>query len=517
MSKMYLSSAAVSAAYFGGQNVLSDPYMFAAPRALWPVQGFAASAGSVYEVSVLYYRSPPYAITSPRFLLTNTLATMNTNAEAALGNAVIWNGISVELGTTFNGNGTVNTRGTCYPVTIGGLASDYTLADNSWIWTDENSITIPANTIFGVVCATQVASGEKRPCSQFRTAQSLGDGKRQSATALASYLSSGTITASDGTIYTQPAFIVAKGWQAAGQPPVPIIIGDSISVTGNDATYLDQADGVWQYGPKGLWDNASSTRYAYGHLGISGIGATHFNAGTFVKRKAALLDINATGPFSCVLSELGLNDGPASIKTSCNTLWAYLKSIFPTKKLIQTTITPKPTLTTANIGYTTVANQVSSYGSGAGSWADFHDYLLARGAYSVLPANLDAVVNVRPAFESATDSGKYNCTGWNTTLAANYTASSTTCSLVAAPTVGMALMGAVGDVGGTLKTLGIVRAVSGSGPYTVTLYGPTAGGLTAPSAIWEVDCDLAGVHPFTSANNRARDVVIAAKNANVFV
>ena len=450
--------------------------------------------------------------------MTTVLATQNTNAETALGNALVINGISVELGTTFAGNGTVSARGTCYPVTIGGQSSDYVLADNSYVWTDENSITIPANTIYGVVVATQTQNvGDKRPYGQFRSVASLGDGKRQAATSLSSYLSSGIITSLDAAIYTQPAMIVAKGWKSAGKPPVPLIIGDSISVTGADATWADQSDGVYQYPAKGLWDSASSTRFAYGHLGISGITAGQFTAANFVARKAAMLAVNGTGPFSCVFSELGKNDGASTVKANAQALWAYLKSIFPTKKLIQTTISPQPNLTTANIGFTTVANQVSQYGSGAGSWSDFHDYLLGRGSYSGLPTNVDAVINVRPAFESSTDSGTWVCTGWNTTLAADYVASATTCSLNAAPTVGMALMGGVGAVGGTLKFLGVVRAVSGTGPYTVTLYGATAGALTAPSAIWEVDCDSAGLHPYSRAHNRARDVVIAAKNSGVFI
>lgn len=463
----------------------AGPFMFASNRMGYSGQRTAATASTQYQVDFTTFDSAPYDQICPKFLFQGFYCDNQTTFEHSLGNDVLHQGVVLEI------------AGTRYPLTVGGSAS-FTVTDGSWVWTDDNSIVIPANTKFRVGVATYVPTGAYR-LTPFRTNATDGDGFKAGSADVSSYLTSGTLSATPNTWQSGPVLMLAKGWQAAGQPPVPLLIGDSILKGGNDDNYWNENPRITGDIARAINDNSSSTRYAYANLGVPGV--AYFGQSLFAKRFQILSD--AGWPFTSIVSEMGINNSNATTAISGWPAWGAFLKTMGNKPIIQTTMLPKVTLGAANLETTTLANQTVN------SFESFNNWVRAKS-----DPNMDGFIDRGGIVESAAGSGLWAVPGFSTTLAAAYTAGQLQVTLTASPPIGCSL---VLDPGlSTYKHLGIVTAVSGTGPYVATIAknasSSFASGVTATACL-----SNDGLHPTTTATLMLVPATIAAKNAGVIV
>jgi len=466
----------------------ADPYMFAAHRQGSFGSPVASDAGRVYCCDAVTYYSPGYAVHSPRLAFAAVYADKNTTIEHALGNDLPFQGVSIEI------------AGVRTPLTVDGAPS-WTVANGRYVWTDANSLVIPANTTFRIITATNVAAGLLRN-SPMRVNPTMAlDGVRQGATDQSAYLRGvGTFLATTGTTCMAPQMIVAQGWAAAGKPPVPLIIGDSIAAGNNDTQYGVPANGVWGYLARGLTDNGSSTRLPYCNLAIHGVSYSAVAAGTFAIRKQMMAEVGY--PFTTIISAMGTNaGGAASAIAGWPPFGAFLKTM-GNKPIIQTTMLAKSTAKVANLGWTTLDNQVRI------DFAAYNQWIRAKS-----DVNLDHYIDMVGQFESAHDSGLWAVPSFSTLLAADFVSGAKVLSLTAAPPVHATLVLAAGTT--NYKNFGVVESVTGAGPYTVQLRNYVTGtAYLAGTSCQEVNT-TDGVHPLTRNSETGMAPIIAAKNSGV--
>lgn len=468
-----------------GNSLSLGPFMFASNRMGYSSQLTAATTNTQYHVDFITIDSPPYDIICPKFLFQGFYCDNQTTFEHNLGNDVLHQGVVLELG------------GTRHQLTVGGNTS-FTVTDGSWNWTDDNSIIIPANSTYRVGVATYVPVGAYRLTS-YRCNATDGDGFKAASTDVSSYLTSGTLSTTTNTWQSGPVLMVAKGWQAAGMPPVPLLIGDSILKGGNDDNYWNENPRIVGDIARAINDNASSTRYAYANLGVPGV--NYFGQSLFAKRFQILSD--AGWPFTSIVSEMGINNSNATTAISGWPAWGAFLKTMGNKPVIQTTMLPKVTLGAANLETTTLANQTVN------SFESFNNWIRAKS-----DPNINGYIDRGGIVESSPGSGLWAVPGFTTTLVAAYTAGQLQVTLTDSPPIGCSLV--LGPGLATYKHLGIVTSVTGTGPYVATIAKNAstsfASGATATACL-----SNDGLHPTTTATLMLVPATITAKNSGVIV
>lgn len=466
-----------------GPSLSDGPFMFAANRQGSSGQRTATTASTQYQTHFTTFDSPPYDIVCPKLLFQGFYCDNQTTFEHNLGNDVLHQGVVIEV------------NGVRQFISAGG-SQEFTVADGGWTWTDDNDIVIPANSRVKVGVAVYVPTGGYI-LTPYRCNATDGDGFKTGSTDVSSYLTSGTLSTTANTWQAGPILILAKGWKAAGEPPVVLLMGDSIGRGGNDDNYWVETPRVVGDIARALDDNTSSVRYAYANLCVPGV--AYFGASLFTKRFQILSDVG--WPFTSIISEMGINASNGAGAINGWPAWGAFLKTMGGKPVIQTTLLPKVTLGSANLETTTLENQT------ANSFEAFNDWVRALSNSA-----MDGYIDRGGIVESVPGSGLWAVPGFSTTLAAAYTAGQLQITLTDAPPINSSL---VLDPGlSTYKHLGIVKSVTGAGPYVATIAKNAstsfAVGVTATACL-----SNDGLHPTTTAALMLAPATIAAKNAGV--
>lgn len=267
-------------------------------------------------------------------------------------------------------------------------------------------------------------------------------------------------------IVIQAAYCPVGLWGLYTVPTKSLIaFGDSIADGTNDAL-SDANGGGWI--KRGAW-TAGIGVFA---MATGGVQSSQWTTESHTKLAAFL------PYFTDAIVETGFNDlGAAGTPLLVNPLiWSDFRAA-GIARVYQSLITPK-TSATDTTRWTDLANQNvtnSAFFSGG-----FRDQLNVAFAAAV-GSGIDGVLDVTTVVNDPTDHTKFalRTSNYTSTLAAAYTGAATTITLTAAPNVGEWL--AVSSAGTFDAQMRRVNAVSGAGPFTVTLGSSniTAAGFTS--------------------------------------
>lgn len=472
----------------------SDPVMFATVgrQGGFSLNSTQVQASQQYEVCRIHLKSPPWAVTAPQLLFAGFYTDQNSTIEHALGNGVLVQGVTMYIGGSL----------VC-TYKAGGNTSWTTPNGGSIITDPDSSVIIPGNSDIELRVADYVPTGGYRfQAARLNLALSLDGIKQGSTDQSAALTGAQTWTLVRQTPMYGPAMIVGKGWKAAGKPPVPWVVGDSIGQGNNDTLWFQPSDGLYGYINHALAESASSTRYAFANSCIPGVSYSAFSAANFAMRQA-LFNLLPNFPASSVISEMGTNaGGGAAAVAGWPAYGVSLKTITGGIPIVQTTMLPKSTATSSSVQWSTTGNQVKV------DFSAYNTFIRALG-----DPNMNGYIDIGGTMETAPDSGIWKVGSFATTVATDFVSGTNTLVLNAAPPVGTALfVGSGTGVGGALAGSScLVQSVSGN---TVTLQQSATGTAAAGTAVVEVNT-IDGVHPLTaiSTSTGAMAPVIAAKNA----
>lgn len=340
-------------------------------------------------------------------------------------------------------------------------------------------------------------------------------------TALPQYLKqfSGTVTiqGSVGSGATRVYAPCAMVGERSDTRPVMLVVGDSISVGAGVDNLLYEPRGNASYVTRGLDENAIGQRIAFGHFGVSGTRPSNTTTavpgdGQFGYRYAAIKkmrDLTGYWPMTHILSQMGVNDATdfATWKGYMDAFWASKAAQFPGVPIWQTTLTPRAqsagTFYWTDTGQMTFNSVNDGPGLGAARWR-MNDYIRSK------PSPLAGVVDVAPAFVDPTYQDRWPVPPVHALTTAATTANGATLQVDTAIKRGENIVINPGQAGALRLT---VTAVSGSGPYTLTLgtnqnTGATIFPAGTPVAAAET---IDGTHPLYSPHGRAAGVLAAAK------
>lgn len=401
-------------------------------------------------------------------------------------------------------------------ITFGG-SNSVTIPAGSGIWSDAVPVTLPANSSAIWVRSSWTVPNGSTMFGNYNMMPGNGEGASYAAAAQTALLTSTNFSTSSTSQVPGPSLFAAQGWNGT---PVVIATGDSI---GEGQTENEHAAGNTRgdfgYVMRGLDDAVGSARMAAANIAIPGADCGHdanAAAGYYGRRLAMLADLPNI-PFTTILSEHGTND---SAVADMKTWWTFLKSSFPNTRLVQTTIPPHTT-TAAQTLFDSNAAQTpfsASYTYPSGSVWVLNAALMA-GTYN---SYVDGVIDINP-YASGNAAGAYDrwyVPPFTTTLATALSATGqVSITTNAAPNVSDSLVidsgtsSVDGDGGNGL----IVSAVSGSGPYTVTLGNGGGTNVTHSNGAGITEsCTHDGLHPTQNCHIRISQAIIAAKNAGLF-
>jgi len=477
-------------------------YSFAGTGYRWPVVGQAAT--ETFFASEWYHHTPDYETTDIRFNCPAFWSpTAGGEVAIATGESITIQGVSIEVspgvwvacdGAAETGVATVdeNNLNALLPRVQATLAANTAYRCRIAGFFSSAGLVVPRNTL---------APGGGAPGGQSR--------REGAATTLFDRLSAtgSNLANNSGAVYYVPSFPVAKGGDGR---PAELVVGDSIGHGGNDT----QAEAAWTarnavgYVERGLDDNGEGLRIASHIMCIPGqrpVGAFGWdNPANWSGKIAALQGVfNANGdwPFDEILNQHITNSIPYSgtLRTDMDTYFDLLASTFG-KPVYQIEGLPA---TSSSDGFATVANQTPTSGyaaagatqghlwafnadvGGADGLGDAAAYYRASGkiAGSIAPWRLTSA-------DTTTGRDKWAVRPFATTLASAY-ASGNDIILTAAPDIGAAIN--MNQNTGGFGTLRTVTAVSGTGPFTVTLSGAPGTAANAGNAVQEAWGD--GIHP----------------------
>jgi hypothetical protein len=311
-----------------------------------------------------------------------------------------------------------------------------------------------------------------------------------------------------GGIYA-PSFVIAQS-TAGLDRPVFLVNGDSIGYGKNEfetfstSTYLSMG-----FVGRGLDDDLSSRRMAYYNSCIPSVGIEQ-KVRTGWNRKLDLIKLCPNRPYTHIITE-HYNNGwlISTYRDEFNLYYNLLKSESRywgdnAALIYQSRPIPRPSSTN---WCTTLGGQPSTNEALTDiKWAGF-DADLVSGYFPQIAGSIDS--NRDYAFDQTTNRNKIKVNTFATTLAADYTSGATTCSLVDAPSVNDQLIfNAASSSGATY-----VRAVSGTGPFTVTIFqGVTGAKLTGASIVGTYSGDQIGLHPATPGHTLIKNAWVDWKN-----
>lgn len=501
----------------------------------------AMLAGLPNMISQVALITPQWACKNPRFVFSNWFGKEQLSSPEVDGASTLpLDGIAISISG-------VPTSGA-----FSGVAG-VTIAAGGVAISDAIPVTIPANsaagtaylrtsittanlsdTIVGYLNLNGTLTGEHASVASSLAAQSWG---------LTSGTAAGTQTRAFG-----PVAMLCQGWDGS---PVLYLAGDSICEGKGDI--ITATRGALGYLPRGL-DSTSGGSFAYTNWcvastspGASSEGAT--TAGHYLRRIQAITAIAALNaasamPFTTILVEHGTNDA-GNLSTDMPAFWSMMHTQFPGAYVKAVTITPHTQDSVSGDQNCTAANSdwcwtdlthqapfATTYNPG-GAVSTYNTALLAGGTYDC--AHLggtsceDGVVDITPqawnslpTCQAGTQSGcDWPVPAFTTTVGSGTcNAASNSCSLVAAPAVGDALVFAPGTTAAEAYKSGgldgggfIVGTVTGTGPFTATFTGSSgnlqfthAAGVTVGEATTN-----SGLHPNVLGHVLMSQGVINAK------
>jgi hypothetical protein len=314
--------------------------------------------------------------------------------------------------------------------------------------TDVLPVSIPDDTCFFVrVELQQINPGDLFAVTA--TWSVNGEGETSSATNLDSIVTGGGGTFGTASMFG-PAMVFATGWD--GVTPVELTVGDSICQQFND--YAPDARGSAGYVRRMMDDNTVSTRMGVLNFCISGtapgrdyqtdLGHYGYRLGTLGVLQAAF----GAYPFTGIFSEMGVNsvaDGATQFPIDMQLWWQMLQTNIPGNQIVQATLTPN---------------------TGGGS-AD--GYSTSQGVY-LSPSVTASSGATSLTFSTLTSGGTTVQPGW----------------------------WVYNNNGVGFQTY--ITAISGSGPYTVTLSAATTATITAGTGFVSMGSQLVN-SGFSDCNN----------------
>lgn len=463
-------------------------------------------AAQTHHVSSITFDRPAWTPNNLKFAWQNayTNNTGGTPAEllpptAITMRAAIFNGDTFVANVLFNGQ------------------QEITLAAGDIAWCDAIPFnTLPASGQLYMRTYSALPSGGQRPGRRQNTDNATGNGQTfvyataTQATALA-LLASGTVANNSGypnSYAFGPVCQVADNWDGR---PVVLIVGDSIAA-GNDnsigASWLSNAV-----------RSAVGGVMSYYNMAIHGTKPSNQTGDSAYGKKAAIIDtlITMNGgeyPMTAILSEMGVNDASgtnvASLQTKVQDWLNYLKTKWPTAKLIQTTYTPRVTSDAATLQTDAAVMTANVFTpANADRWG-VADWIKTK------PAPLDGFIDVRAAWTGSNTGIIWAIPPWSTTLAQPAAIGATSIVVNDAPPAGVVPVLSPGSSSTVESTTIPIGAVTGTGPYTVAL-GKALTKAHAAGAAVKASPAIDGLHPeegYTSV--QAQAVVEQAKVAGLF-
>lgn len=498
-----------AAAPTGGTS--ATRYSFAATRFRIPTNTRQISGANNYLIQQFAFASPGYDVTNPRFYLPSFWQGANggSSPETANANNIVIEGLSIKVGATWYSVPATNLPLTIDPTTMPGALLDAI------------PVTIPANTtLIGRVAYNVPASGFLPTTTRATVfgGSGLVEGSEGNTTTRFAKLTNDaalTNTLSHSDSY-QPLYMVAQGGD--GRPAIAIF-GDSIGYGANEASGISALwsnRGAYGYVARGLDDATATKRIACANFCIPGSRpldiATRNSTFSAKKLDAIKAVYNATGewPFDEVISQHGTNSiagatNYATLLAGMQTYLAILKTE-NSKPITQIELLPKATTTD---GYATLGNMAcgahDAYPSGQrwllntaiGGANGLGDPAATLRASGHIDGSFAPWLN--GSYDLTTNRDKQKLRAFNTTLAASAAQNATSFSMVASPALGEYLN--IAYTGGYAD--GHVTAITGSGPYTVTMaMTSNIGASGAPSAavVRAQEHALDGTHPGSLAH-----------------
>jgi len=484
----------------------ADSYSFASNRLNFPT---GLRPGGLSALGQVFNNSPPYAISSIRFLYANfyVLTDGSPKPERTPGNEN-----SIDFATVF-------IDGHAYAVTFNGEPQTV-LQDGAFVWSDPlrdgagNLVSLPANSHYLIRTSRSapatgglvVGMGNFGVQPRY-TNRSLGEGVEYTAAPQFAKRTAGVVAAySQGSAAIAPAIAIAKGWDGSA---VYLLVGDSIGV--GQADYDFGARGVVGYLERGLDDDLKSKRRNFATMTISGTrpdDQASVRPGEYQLRWQALHSI-PNRPFNAIISEMGQNS-PAIAGASLPAFqelelrwWAFWHEACPDCTIFQTTFPPHAGAA-RNSKWTSTADETTDYPHGmrwqASDW-------FRTGA---LPAYVK-VLDVTPAFSDAIRPGVWKTDAWLGTVAASVAVGDDHVSVNAAraPTIGDAIVINPGAAGAEARN---IVAVAGDGPWTLAVNAAFSNAHAAGDAAalaYTVD----GTHPTSTLHKAAASLIETYKSA----
>lgn len=397
-------------------------------------------------------------------------------------------------------------------------------------WVRITGVTLPANTLVRMRVAQQMSAGTvARSGLSHNTTLERGQG---SASSLAATLTNNATLSNSNSQPCRPTAMMAKGGD--GRPAV-FILGTSIDFGQDQSTspVFSDARGEVGYMSMGLDDNVSSKRIPYLNWAIPGQGTAQQGVASGCARQIWAIQQAVTlngGEAPCDMLVCGHGTNSVSLGTGLvqalrdlYTLWRTTLNK-PTLPVMQTEMLPYPS---SSDGFNSLANQAGStasavYPTGA-RWTTNAaiggpDGLGDPAATLRADGSIQSSVGLwrASAYDLTTNRDKLKVRSFSTTLAAAWTTGASL-SMTDAPTVGMYL--SVFDATQGTETV-LVTAVTGSGPYTVTVNHNTqplpGGGMPSGSAVRDT-WHGGGLHPGPNAHSDYKAMIVGWKIAQGWV
>jgi hypothetical protein len=416
----------------------TSDYLLFGNRLVFP-NGISPSTGAQYGGNWMVVQAPPWDTVSPRLGFVGFYG-LTANGETAIGNDVPYEAALIEINDTKYYLPAATGQDTA-------SAHAFTVPNGAHLWTAENAIFIPANAIIRIGWAdaqpstanNRVSGVPAAGASIFATASGRGDfGSLASTSRLSAIVANttGTIAApglgtSGSNFSGAPAAMVARPATAADAAKARAVLGVGMSIdwgrNHQDAFYGTDAAHSMAYGGFGYgFADPANGRVPYAAFSVPGSRALDItNAGSpgnaangWSRRDAFFAAVGY--PWTHAIMGGPINDIAAySLATVTANIDAALAAMKARggRKMILTTARPQ----------TNTLEETGTAGPGAANGflftgGDNHQF---RGADSVhaaydtyamaKPANVDFVLDIRPAHESSAGSRKWK-SGPSTTL-----------------------------------------------------------------------------------------------------
>lgn len=489
----------------------------------WPIAS-QSQASNRFFTAEFFVGTPDYAVTDPRVFCPSfwSPASGATEQYIAGGASILLQGWSIE---TSPGVWTA-----CDGADGAGIATITNAG--AGVWLPRIATTLTANSMYRArLCFVVSANGVAIPRVQAQGSSAAPYGQERgqgSTSSLFAKLADNVALTNANAIFYIPSMMIAKGGD--GRPAV-LALGDSIGYGIGD----DTASGAWGarktfgFVERGLDSNAGAKRFGYHIMAIPGQGACR-NDGTgwdfaanWAGKRAALAAVNTeygAWPFDLVLSQHITNsiaytaDG-GDLRVGMGRYYDLLASTWG-KPVTQIEGIPASTSTD---GWATLANQTPNSGKGfptanLGHMWTFNADVGSDGLHDATrhyrtAGKIEDSIGAWRAINSANDDRDlWPPEAFATTLAGAYVSGNTIVT-AAAPEVGSWVAVQLDTLAWSAARQ--VTAVTGSGPYTVTLSGTLASGAAIGKPVRNTPGD--GLHPSTPIHRDRLAPEIAAWKA----